>query len=162
MTVRDILQHLVSADHAMIQAYLSDFSDADLLVRPVPGANHTAWQLGHLIVGNGRMLKELGRTPPPLPAGFEAAYTKETAALDDPAKFHTKAEYLALAEKMKAASLAAIDATPDSALDSPGPESMRPFAPTVADVLAILGQHWLMHAGQIVVLRRKLGKPVLF
>ena len=162
MTPKDILRHLVDADFGMIQAYLSDFSDADLLVRPVPEANHTAWQLGHLIVGSRKMLSELGRTPPPLPAGFDTAYTKETTALNDPAKFHKKAEYLALADKMKAASLAAIDATPDIALDSPGPEFMRQFAPTVADVLAILGQHWLMHAGQIVVLRRKLGKPILF
>ena len=104
----------------------------------------------------------MGHSPPPLPAGFAEAYTKETAALDDPAKFHKKADYLALAAQMKAASLAAIDATPESTLDSPGPEFMRQFAPTVAAVLAILGQHWMMHAGQIVVLRRKLGKPVLF
>ena len=32
----------------------------------------------------------------------------------------------------------------------------------IADVLMIVGTHWLMHAGQFVPIRRKLGKPPLF
>ena len=63
---------------------------------------------------------------------------------------------------MKAASLAAIAATPDNALEAPAPERVRQFLPTVAAVLAALGGHWLMHAAQFVVVRRKLGKPLLF
>jgi len=39
---------------------------------------------------------------------------------------------------------------------------MREYAPTVASVLMLLGTHWLMHAGQFVPIRRKLGKPALF
>ena len=34
----------------VINNSLGDLSDADLLVRPVEGANHIAWQIGHLIV----------------------------------------------------------------------------------------------------------------
>jgi hypothetical protein len=162
MTPQDVLQRSVESSHAFIRAQLGDLSDADLLVRPVPGANHIAWQLGHIIAGTHRMLTDLGHAPPALPAGFQAAHTRETAASDDPAKFLTKAEYLALADQMKAASLAAIAATPDAALEAPGPERVRRFLPTVAAVLAALGGHWLMHAGQFVVVRRKLGKPLLF
>ena len=33
----------------MLQFTLGDFSDADMLARPAPSANHAAWQLGHLI-----------------------------------------------------------------------------------------------------------------
>lgn len=50
---------------------------------------------------------------------------------------------------MKAALLAAVEATPDDQIDSPGPESMREYAPTVGVVLMLLGTHWLMHAGQV-------------
>ena len=32
------------------QSYIGDLDDANLFVRPVEGANHIAWQLGHLIV----------------------------------------------------------------------------------------------------------------
>jgi hypothetical protein len=64
--------------------------------------------------------------------------------------------------EIKTASLAAVDATPDKALDEPGPEAMRDYAPTTGAVLLALGNHWLMHAGQLVPIRRKLGKPPLF
>ena len=108
------------------------------------------------------MLGALGHQPPPLPEGFAAGYTRETAASDDPAGFAKKAEYLALEDQMKAATLAAIAATPLATLDAPGPERMRAFAPTVGAALAAAGYHWMMHAGQFVIVRRKLGKPVMF
>jgi hypothetical protein len=162
MNAKDILRQVVEFGDMVTRAYVEDLGDADLLVRSVPGTNHIAWQLGHMIAGTGHMLAELGRKAPALPEGFQAAHGKETASSDDPAKFATKATYLALMQEMKAASLAAIDATPDTALDQPGPESMREYAPTIAAALGILGTHWLMHAGQFVPIRRKLGKSPLF
>ena len=65
-------------------------------------------------------------------------------------------------DQMKAASLAAIEATPESQLEAPGPESMREYAPTIGAVLMMLGNHCMMHAGQFVPVRRKLGKPPMF
>jgi hypothetical protein len=162
MNAKDVLKQVAELGHKVTQYYVSDLSDADLLVRSTPGSNHIAWQMGHVIGGTRHMLKELGYSSPELPAGFEAAYNAETSASDDPAKFTTKAEYLALAEQMQAAILKAIDATPDSALDQPGPESMREYAPTVGSALMLLGNHWLMHSGQFVPIRRKLGKKPLF
>lgn len=162
MNAKDILRQITEFGHMVVQAYVGDLNDADLFVRSVPGANHIAWQLGHLIVATRHMLAALGQPVAELPEGFEAAYTRETAALDDPAKFATKAEYLALADQMKAATLAAIDATPEKTLDQPGPEAMREYAPTVGSVLILAGNHWMMHAGQFVPIRRKLGKAPLF
>ena len=162
MNAKDALHLTVEMSHMVTHMYVDDLADADLLVRSVPGTNHIAWQLGHTIGGTKMMLEALGHRVAPLPPGFEAAYTKDTAASDDPARFASKAQYLQLAEQMKAATLAAIDATPDAALDAPGPESMREYAPTVASVLMLAGAHWLMHAGQFVPIRRKLGKPAMF
>ncbi len=162
MTGKDVMRHVVDFCHTVTRMYLADLGDKDLFVRAVPGANHIAWQLGHLVCGEAEMLAALGRTPPPLPPGFAEAHTKETAASDDPAKFFKKSDYLALADKMKAATLAAIEATPDKDLDKPGPESMREYAPTIGAVLTLLGTHWLMHSGQFIPIRRKLGKPPLF
>lgn len=162
MNAKDVLRQLVEFGHSITRAYVEDLSDADLLVRPVPEANHIAWQLGHMIAGTGRMLTNLGHQAPTLPDGFATHYVAVAAASDEPAKFATKTEYLGLADRMKTASLAAIDATPDSALDQPAPESMRSYVPTVGAALGLLGTHWLMHAGQFVPVRRKLGKPPLF
>lgn len=108
------------------------------------------------------MLGAIGRQAPALPEGFADAHAKEASACDEGARFATKAEYLGLLDRVKAAALAAVDATPDGELDAPGPESMREYAPTVASVLLLVGSHPMMHAGQFVPVRRKLGKPPLF
>jgi hypothetical protein len=162
MTAKDIIRQVVEGSHMITQLYVSDLGDADLLVRSVPGSNHIAWQLGHMIGGTQKMIGMLGRPEPELPEGFVEAHGREAACSDDPARFLTKDQYLALADRMKAATLAAIDETPEADLDRPGPEAMRDYAPTVAAVLTLLGSHWLMHAGQFVPIRRKLGKPAMF
>jgi hypothetical protein len=161
-TAKNILHQSIEMAHFLTRAYVEDLTDAELLVRAVPGANHIAWQLGHVIGGLRQMLSAIGRQSPALPEGFAAAYSRETAALDDPARFATKSEYLSLLDQMKAASLAAVDATPDADLDAPGPEEMREYAPTVGAVLMMLGSHLLMHAGHFVPIRRKLGKGPMF
>jgi hypothetical protein len=161
-TAKNLLRQVIEMSHFMTRAYVEDLSDADLLVRSVPGSNHIAWQLGHNIGGVRQFLTALGQPAPALPDGFGEAYKRETAASDDPARFHKKGQYLALMDAMKAASLAAVEATPDERLDDPGPEAMREYAPTVGAVLMLLGTHWLMHAGQFVPIRRKLGKPPIF
>lgn len=162
MTSKDVIRQLVEFGDSLIRMYISDLTDAELLVRSVPGCNHIAWQLGHIVGGTQHMLGSLGIAGPALPDGFAATYEAQGAASDDPARFATKAQYLALMDQAKAAALAAIDATPDETLDNPGPEAMREYAPTVGAVLMLLGTHALMHAGQFVPIRRKLGKPPLF
>ena len=162
MTAKDAIKHTMDFCRQVTTSYLSDFSNADLMVRPVPQANHTAWQLGHLIASEHTMMSALGHEMPELPAGFVEAHSPESAPSDDPARFATKDEYLALMEKMRSASLAALDATPEADLEKPAPESMRSYAPTIGAALTLVGTHELMHAGQFVTVRRKLGKPVLF
>ena len=101
--------------------------------------NHIAWQLGHLITSTHGMLNGIGQPVAALPAGFAESYTKEMAACDDRSKFAKKEVYLDLAAKLKDATLAAIDAIPESKLEEPAPESMREYAPTVASVLSMAG-----------------------
>ncbi len=162
MDAKGVLRQVVELSHMITRAYVDDLTDADLFVRSVPGANHIAWQLGHMVSGTQQMLAMLGHPSPALPEGFVAAHSAQTSSVDDAAKFATKDEYLGLLEQMKAAALAAIDATPESALEQPGPEAMREYAPTVAAALGVVGMHGTMHAGQFIPIRRKLGKPPLF
>ena len=62
---------LASTQH-IVNWYVSDLSDADLLVRPTAGANHIAWQLGHLIASETRLVRSQlpDASYPGLPAGF--------------------------------------------------------------------------------------------
>lgn len=161
MTIQDLIRHNIQQAHYITTTYLSDLRDADLLIRPVPEANHAAWQLGHLISSEKQMIEAIGHTMPELPAGFAAAHGKDMAGSNGPAGFATKAEYVALLAKMHEATLAALRATTEAELDRPAPESMRSYAPTVGAVFAMIATHEVMHGGQIAVLRRKLGKPVV-
>jgi len=141
---------------------MSDLDDADLMRRPGEGCNHLAWQLGHLISSEVQLLKCIAPEQGiELPDGFADAYSKENCGNNDPAGFHGKPEYVELFDKVRAASLAALDAYAESDLDSPAPEDFSEFCPTMGDMFTLIATHPMMHAGQFVVIRRQLNKPVL-
>ena len=52
MTRREAIQAALETTKGYLHQYLADFTDAELLVRPVPGANHAAWQVGNVIGGD--------------------------------------------------------------------------------------------------------------
>jgi hypothetical protein len=160
----EAIQGALKTTASTMDMYLGDLSDADLLVRPVPNANHIAWQLGHLISAEPYlvMLVIPDAKYPELPAGFDEKHTKDTARTDGAAAFYTKAEYLGLFKKIREATIAIVGKLSDADLDKPNPSKMAKFAPTVADELLLVANHTMMHAGQFAVLRRKLGKPIVF
>ena len=73
MTAKDLLRQSIEFGHRVTRGFVEDLTDAELLVRSVPGANHIAWQLGHMIGSVRRMLSALGCPAPALPDGFRAA-----------------------------------------------------------------------------------------
>jgi uncharacterized damage-inducible protein DinB len=141
--------------------FLADLSDADLLVRPVPGANHIAWQLGHLILSERHMGSQIpGVKYPDLPPGFDKQHGKEACGLDT--GFASKSQYQALFEAGRMATLEAAGRLSEADLDRPTEGQVAKYAPTVGKVLILISTHDMMHGGQFTVIRRKLGKPVLF
>jgi hypothetical protein len=163
MTGKDAIKLSLKTTQNLLNQYVSDLSDADLLVRPVPGANHIAWQLGHLIVAEvGLLGKQLpGASFPELPAGFREKHGKETASSDAPGGFAKKAEYIGLFNKLRDTTVAAVDKLTDADLDRPNTGNLAQFAPTLGALLLLQSNHTMMHVGQFTPLRRKLGKPVL-
>ena len=164
MTGRDAIQSALGSTKLLLTRYVEDLSDADLLTRPVPGANHIAWQLGHLIFAEPYLVKQglPEALYPDLPASFAETYGPNGAGKDGPNGFLSKAEYLSLFDKVRSATLAAVGKLSDADLDRPTIGSMAPHAPTLGDLLLLVCNHTLMHGGQFTVVRRKLGKPVLF
>ena len=162
MNTKEALRSSMDMSLHVLKTYISDLSDADLLRRPGDGCNHLAWQLGHLISSEVSLLDSVcpGKGAD-LPAGFAEQHAKETCQSDDAAAFRTKQEYLDLFEKVRSATLAALESLPDAELDSPSPERMREHFPTVGHMFTLIGTHPMMHAGQFAVVRRQLGKPIL-
>lgn len=162
MNLQGALQRGLKSSHDLLNGYLGDLSDADLLVRPAPHANHIAWQLGHLVASEHGMAMQLGGKPPELPAGFAEQHNKTSAANESPQGFASKATYLDLLAKTHQAIRDAVAKMSDADFDKPTTGRMASFAPTLGDVVLLVSNHTLMHAGQFTVVRRKLGKPVLF
>ncbi len=162
MNAVDALKSNIQMADMICGAYLGDLSNEDLMQRPHSGCNHLNWQLGHLVSSDNSMFNGMfAGEMPALPEGFAEKYSKENKDSDDPAAFCTKDELMEIHQAQRAAVMAKLDSLSDADLDAPGPESLRSFAPTVGAVLAMLGSHWIMHAGQWVIVRRELGKDVV-
>ncbi|HEY3965587.1 MAG TPA: DinB family protein [Planctomycetaceae bacterium] len=163
MNARDAIKLNINSANMICQGYLADLTDAELLVRPVPGANHIAWQLGHLLVAEHEMMEvAYPGSMPALPAGFREKYTNDTATLDSASAFHPKSVYLSVAAEQRAATLKSLDKISDADLDQPAPEKFSAWLKTIAELFNMHGTHWLMHGGQWAIVRRKLGKKPLF
>jgi hypothetical protein len=161
MNAKDVMLHSIGMADNIVNSYLGDLSDADIVLRPVPGQNHIAWQLGHLISSERSFVE--GIKPgscPALPAGFDDAHNKEASKSNDPSKFFSKQKYVDLYQAQRTASKSVLESLPEAELDKPGPESIRSFSPTIGTTFSLMGEHVLMHVGQFVSVRRKLNKPV--
>src|SRR5262245_8304327 len=84
MTGKEAIKSALQSTQFMLNQYIGDLSDADLLVRPVPTANHPAWQLGHLIGGDYFLIKSQlpDANYPDLPAGFKEQYDGKNSGAD--------------------------------------------------------------------------------
>ena len=164
MTGTEAIQAALRSTQHMLKWYLEGFSDEELLVRPAPGANHVAWQLGHLINSEKYHIRE--QLPdakyPDLPADFATNYASDRAGHDATEGYRTKVEYVTLFDEVRTGTIAALDCLTDADLDRPSSGGVAAFAPRLGDVFLMLSNHTLMHGGQFTVVRRILGKPVLF
>lgn len=161
MNAKDAIRAAQQISDMVLNRYLEDLSDADLMLRPAPGCNHLAWQLGHLITSESSLLEHVAAgSAAKLPEGFAQRHSKENAGDDNPEHFCTKQEYLDLFQQVHAATLSQLDKLSEKDLDQPGPEHFRNLLPTVGHIFVLIASHGLMHAGQFVPVRRALGKPV--
>jgi hypothetical protein len=134
-----------------------------MLTRAVPGMNHPAWQLGHLVSSEKWMVEQIKPdSMPPLPAGFNDRYNPKMAGSDEKSGWLGTAELLKLAAEQRAGTLRVLEQLTDAELEQPGPEMLRMIAPTNAALLLLIAGHWQNHSGQWTAVRRLLGKPIAF
>ncbi|MFK7767567.1 MAG: DinB family protein [Mariniblastus sp.] len=163
MNTKTAIKTALDCANMISTSYLGDLTDEEMMHRPAPGCNHIKWQVGHLIASEYNMIS--GCVPgaiPELPTGFADKYSKESAASDDANAFDSKETLMALYEKQRAATLAALETVSDEDLDKESPESIRSYAPNVGSAFLMQDAHWMMHAGQWAVIRRQLGREPLF
>jgi hypothetical protein len=161
MTQNTVAAEMVRGTCGVLQVHLREFSDAQMFARPVPLANHAMWQVGHLIGSAVRMTALFGRPFTP-PEWFAGKFTKDSSAFDDVGAFPSRADLMAGFDAVYAALADAIQQASPELLASESPETVRRMAPTLGHVAILACSHVSMHIGQIQVIRRSLGFPVLF
>ena len=162
MNAKDAIKSAIGFSSMVLKSYISDLDDGDLMRRPGDGCNHLAWQLGHLISSEVQLLESVAPGQGiELPEGFAEAHSKEACSNDDAAAFRDKATYVDLFDKVRAATVAALENYPEPDFDNPSPERFQKVCPTMGDMFTLIATHPMMHAGQFVIVRRQLGKPIL-
>jgi len=138
MDAKQAIESAMNGGLTVLNKYVGDLDDADLMERPGPGCNTIAWQLGHLIASETFLVNLVcpGQGAA-LPEGFAEKHAKDKCDVDDPSQF------------------------PPERLDEPAPERFRSIFPTVGAVFLLIANHPMMHAGQFVPVRRRKGKPVV-
>src|SRR5436190_1863525 len=120
MHAKDVLKEALISTQNLTQMYFADLSDQELLVHPVPSANHIAWQMGHLINSEVALGQQLpGAKYPDLPASLKGQTQKMSSRETPPGGYLKKADYLDWFNKVRGASIAAVERMSDADLDKP-------------------------------------------
>jgi hypothetical protein len=163
MTPIELLADTITRNAELLKMTLADFSDQDMLARPVPAANHAAWQMAHLVGSTAQLVGIVAPGVPPEGAvKWADKFGGKTAAVDDAAFFPSKSELLETRGHTSGAVAQWVSGLTQADLERPTPERMAGFAPTVGHLVTMTISHFMMHTGQFQVIRRKLGKPLLF
>jgi len=161
-TAQDAIARSLWISQTLMRRFVDDLTPAEYLHRAAPKANCVAWLLGHLILTERQALTAIGVAPAELPAlsdGFEKPFGRDEATAMA-ADFGDVSGLLALWEHHRQMLIDAVKrASPD--LISKPLEKPRPMFSTVGEMANFMAQHATMHAGQITIIRRSLGKPPL-
>ncbi|HPM84627.1 MAG TPA: DinB family protein [Candidatus Anammoximicrobium sp.] len=144
---------------------LDGLTAEDWFRRPTEADTHIAWQIGHLAMAEyGLCLFRIrGRQPEDLDlmsSKFRKQFSKGSQPDPEPANNPTPAELRSVLDRVHQQAAKELAACTEQQLAEPIDE---PFAvtPTKLGALFFCSHHEMLHAGQIGLLRRLLGKSPL-
>jgi hypothetical protein len=160
-TANDVLAHSLSFSQTIMHRYIDDLQPQEYLHRATPSGNCVAWLIGHLTMTDRAALKNIGVSDlPPLPDGFEKRFSRD-AGCPQANEFGDVIGLLPLFDKHRKLLIDAVKLASADLLDKPL-EKPHPLFGKVGEFCNFVALHATMHAGQITMLRRSLGKPPLF
>lgn len=141
---------------------LDDIPDSEWFVMP-GGVTHVAWQVGHLASAELRLCLIRVRGPQPIdeelfPLAVRQYFMKDDTPRADPAVYPSPAELRAILNRLREQVLAEVPTYTEAMLAEPLEGPPHRLCQTKGDCLAWAPRHELIHAGQIGLLRRLLGK----
>ena len=157
-TTNDTIAFALTASQALLNRYTADLKPEEYLHRPTPASNCAAWLIGHLTLTERNALKALGAGDlPPLPDGFEKRFSRDEGC-PQAGEFGDATALMPLFNQHRERLIDAVRRATPQQLDAPL-EKPRPLFNTVGAMAHFMAIHVAVHAGQITMIRRSLGRP---
>ena len=147
------------------EQFLKDLTDAEWYWSPPQFTTHVAWQVGHLAVSQYSLClrRVRGRTTADeslISDAYIDAFKLGSKPVSEPEKNLPLDEIRHVFEAVHKQSIHELGGRSDAELDEPL-EQPHPRFKTKLGAVEFCAQHELVHAGQIAMLRRLMGKPPL-
>jgi len=154
-------RHVLSA-REYTMTLLDQLSEDEWFWCPDPAVSHIAWQVGHLAFAQyGLMLfRQRGRVTEDLQlmsGKFRKTFGKGTSPKPDRAVYPTRQEIMDTLRRIHRQAFVELTRFSDEELNEPIDQPYAAFA-TRYGALLFAGDHEMLHAGQIGMLRRLMGK----
>lgn len=157
-TPNDAIANSLANSQMMLHRFTDDLSPAEYLHRPVEKANCVAWLIGHLTLGDRRALGEFGVGDlPALPEGFEKRFSRDEGC-PQAGEFGDVSILLPLFDAHRKLLIEAVKRATPEQLNAPLAKPLPRFG-TPGEMANFMPLHLAMHAGQITIIRRSLGRP---
>jgi hypothetical protein len=141
---------------------LQDVEDGDWFRQPAEGVTHLAWQMGHLAMAEYMltMARMRGKRPEDeqlISKAFLRLFLKGTRPESDPGKYPGPEEIRRVFDAVHRQAMLELPRADFKELEASVPEPYVVF-PNKLGSLYFCASHEMLHAGQIGLLRRLLGK----
>lgn len=157
--LNDALVNTLTVSQKLLNRYCEDLKPEEYLQRACAGGNTTAWILGHLILTERNALGRVGVTElPELPEGFEKRFGRDEGAAKA-SEFGDVSVLLPLFNRQRQLLIDAVKAAGAEVLERPLEKPHPLIGTRVWEVVNFMGAHVNMHAGQVTMIRRSMGKP---
>jgi len=158
----DLAHKQIEFARAYLLTLLVDFTHDDWFRIPPGASTHLGWQLGHLAMAQYglALFRQRGRQPEDLQlmtSSFRKQFSRGTTPEPDPAKNPPAVEIRATFDRVYQQVLTELPHIDPATLDEP---IDMPYAayPNKYGALLFCSHHEMLHAGQIGLLRRLLGR----
>ena len=160
-TAADLIAHSLTVSQSLMVRYTNDLKAEEYLHRTSEKANCAAWTIGHLILTERGMLKQLGITDlAALPDGFEHRFSRDEGC-PQAHEFGDVTTLMPLFNEHRNRAIETVRSASQELLNKPMEKPRPPLFTTVGEYINFLALHTSMHAGQITLIRRSLGRPPL-
>jgi hypothetical protein len=141
---------------------VAELPEDDWFSTPDGATTHVAWQIGHLAVAEYglclfRMRGRQEGDAELLPSSFRKQFSKGSQPSGDRARYPAPREIREILDQVHAQAMRELPGYSAADLDQPAEEPYAMF-PTRLGALIFCSMHEMMHAGQIGLLRRSMGK----